>query len=84
MSVSLLARTWYGVYLAIAAFPFLSDLLASHSAEHLPFVSLCFVCFLFRFLSFVLSFVLFFVFFMVWLVLLCSLTRYAGTSLASP
>ena len=33
----------YGVPLAIAAFPFLSDLLASHSSEHLSLVSICFL-----------------------------------------
>ena len=35
----------YGVPLAIAAFPFLSGLVASHSSEHLSFVSLCFLFF---------------------------------------
>ena len=42
-----LQRVWcYGVPLAIAAFPFLSDLQASHSSEHLWFVLFCFLFFL--------------------------------------
>ena len=45
----------YGVPLAIAAFPFLSDLPASHSSEHLSFVLLCFdlLYFFFSFAFFV-------------------------------
>ena len=53
----------YGV--PLAAFPFLSDLLASHSSEHLSFVLLCFALFSF--------FVFFFLFvsfvFVIWFVL---------------
>ena len=67
----------YGVPLAIAAFTFLFDLLASHSSEHLSFVLLCF---LFSFLFFV-YFFLFLSFLVVWLILLCYRTRYSSTHL---
>ena len=56
----------YGVPLAIAAFTFLSDLLASHSSEHLSFVLLCFLfssSFLFCLFLLVFSFHFFFFFF---------------------
>ena len=45
----------YGVLLAIAAFPFLSDLLASHSSKHLLFFFVfCFFSVLFSLFSFLL------------------------------
>ena len=86
----------YGVPLAIAAFPCLSDLLASHSSESCRsfFLFSFFLFFLFSFLVFFFSLFLF----SSWsglfccvlvpgaraLHLLCSRTRYESTSLALP
>ena len=57
--------------------PFLSNLLASHSSENLPFVFALFSLFLHLFF-------LFFSFVIVWLVLLYSRMRYTSISPASP
>ena len=68
--------------ISLAAFPFLSDLLASHSSEHLSFVLLCFLSFSFYFIQIFFFLFFFSLYLMVWLVLLCSRTRYASASRA--